>query len=159
MPLKNIVEGFKEIWAPIADVYMRTLEDPVEQAWAARELAQWITSMGTVKKHADNRHIKEVVKILDAKVVGGTICDSRIKNEGDAVWLDTFRGGLEQRCKQISPKTNRIRHHKRWANAERTHHPPPHMGRAMNHLTNELKRWHNRLCAVTPRPCRHATTS
>ena len=125
---------------------MRTLEAPVDQAWAARELEQWITSMGTIKKRCENRHIQKVIELLDSD-----ISDHRIATEGDAVWCDAFRGGLEQRCKQLDARTNKIRPFKPYINAERTRYPPPHVGRAFNHLTNELARWHNRLCAATAR--------
>ena len=141
-PLDNVIKGFKEIWTPIVKAYMRRIEDPVEQRWARRELTRWIASMGVVRERAKNKHIKKVVELFGAK-----LDDSLIEDE--SVWCDAFRGGLEQRCKAIDHTTNRLMHNKPYANAKCTAYPQPHMRRAVNHLNNQLRRWHNRLCAVT----------
>ncbi len=139
-PKKNAIEGFQETWEPISLAYIKRLEDPRERTSALRELMGWIVRMGVVRRRADNRHIKAVLKLLDTDIHNNRI-------EDRSVWCDGFRGGLEQRCKRVDPETHKLKDGK-FANASRTKYPPPHMGRAVWHQTQELRKWHNRLCTI-----------
>ena len=138
-----MIDGFKEIWRPIVKAYVDRIKGTREAKQAKQELMQWIDRMGTIRPRADNRHIKAVVGLLNT-----TITDNRV--EDASTWCDAWAGGLEQRCKQVDPATHRVRNDVPYANVERTRFPPPNMGRAIHDLDFQLRRWQNRLCAVTP---------
>ena len=126
------------------DLYMLRVGDTAKRRLAKKELLEWIDSMGTVRKRRQNRHIRKVVKLFKA-----TWDDIHI--EDDKVWCDAFRGGLEQRCRELDPTTHRVKPLKPFANADRTRYPAPNMGKAAAYQHREIMKFCNRLCTLIMR--------
>ena len=154
----NAIAGFEEMWQPVVEAYtphfhfqrgvhLLRVGDKAKRRAAKEELLEWIDSMGTVRERHENRHIKEVVKLFK------TTWDD-IHIEDDKVWCDAFRGGLEQRCRQLDPETHRVKRKEPYSNAERTKYPAPNIAKAITYQNREIRKFCNRLCTLSIDTCR-----
>jgi hypothetical protein len=137
------IQGWKDMWRPIANAYLPQLRDPKQRRRARKELYGWVEKMGVTGPEQENRHIQKVKQIMTTKRA-----IQRVENEGKAVWCDAFPPGTQQRVCHLDPETHRVKPEKDgYANEEQTKMPPINVGRMVAEATKELGQWRDRTCA------------